>query len=197
MSTPAALGARPPEFACRCGAARVAVDLAAPHVHVVCYCDDCRAYLCWLRREELSDAHGGSEILQLAPANVRLVAGGDHLAWVRLTERGPFRFFAACCNTPLGNSVPRVPFVGLVTAGLGIRLASRPAGIQARFALDGAPPGAHARASLPLIARGALAVARSFILRRGRPTPFFDDAGAPRGRGRLLTRDERRACADP
>jgi hypothetical protein len=38
------------------------------------------------------------------------------LACMRLTEKGLLRWYAACCNTPIGNTLatPKISFIGLV-----------------------------------------------------------------------------------
>jgi hypothetical protein len=40
----------------------------------------------------------------------------EHLTCMRLTDSGMFRWYAACCNTAIGNTpgTSRVPFVGLI-----------------------------------------------------------------------------------
>lgn len=78
----------------------------------VCYCDDCQTYLHYLGRPELLDAHGGSEITPVYPADFKIVTGKNHLACVRLSPRGLFRFYVSCCNTPLGNNLPKFPWLG-------------------------------------------------------------------------------------
>jgi len=43
------------------------------------------------------------------------VQGQHHIAGLRLTPNGLFRWYAGCCNTPVGNSLgPSVPFVGII-----------------------------------------------------------------------------------
>src|SRR4051812_39818162 len=57
---------------CRCGRVRGTVTRAAPASvnRVICYCDDCQAFAHWLARADLLDAHGGTDIVQLAPASM-------------------------------------------------------------------------------------------------------------------------------
>ncbi len=76
-------------FRCRCGALRGTLDRrdGSRFGHVVCDCDDCRTHLRWLGRDDLLDAGGGTEIFQVAPAQVRLDADGT-LACMRLTDKG-------------------------------------------------------------------------------------------------------------
>jgi hypothetical protein len=86
---------------------------------IVCYCDDCQAYAHWLRRAELLDAHGGSDIVQVAPASLRFEHGQEHIRALRLGPKGLYRWHASCCNTPVGNTVvPSIPFVGILAQTL-------------------------------------------------------------------------------
>src|SRR5690348_17955313 len=102
---------------CRCGEVRGVVTDVAPNTvnRVVCYCDDCQAFLHYLGRADLLDAHGGSDIVQVAPASLSFERGADRIAGLRLTPKGLHRFYATCCKMPLGNTVgPAIPFVGKI-----------------------------------------------------------------------------------
>jgi hypothetical protein len=104
---------------CTCGGLQGVVHGLTPKAgnHVVCYCDDCQAFAHFLARaEDVLDAHGGTEIFQMSPANVSITAGVDRLACMRLTPRGLLRWYASCCNTPIGNTLATngLPFVGLI-----------------------------------------------------------------------------------
>ena len=106
---------------CRCGAVRgIARDVVPSKVnHCFCYCDDCQAFAQHLgRADDVLDAHGGTEITQMSPANVTFSAGADKIAAIRLTEKGLVRWYASCCNTPIGNTMAAsgVPFIGVVHA---------------------------------------------------------------------------------
>ena len=106
---------------CRCGAVRgIARDAVPSKVnHCFCYCDDCQAFAHHLgRADDVLDAHGGTEITQMSPANVTFSAGADKIAAIRLTDKGLVRWYASCCNTPIGNTMAAsgVPFIGVVQA---------------------------------------------------------------------------------
>jgi hypothetical protein len=108
-------------FRCACGAVAGFVENGRRATHSVCYCEDCQAYARFLRREtELLDARGGCECIQTLPKDVIFQSGRERLACVRLSERGLLRWYAACCNTPIGNTpaTSRLPFVGLSRACL-------------------------------------------------------------------------------
>ena len=64
-------------LSCRCGEVRGLVTSVSPHTvnRVVCYYDDCQAFLHHLGRAELLDTRGGTDIIQIAPANRRPCTG--------------------------------------------------------------------------------------------------------------------------
>lgn len=104
---------------CTCGALQGVAHAVSARAgnHVVCHCDDCQAFAHFLGRAgDVLDAHGGTEIFQMSQANLAIDAGADRLACMRLTPRGLLRWYAGCCNTPIGNTLPtsKLPFVGVV-----------------------------------------------------------------------------------
>ena len=72
---------------------------------MLCYCSDCQAYLHYLDRADLLDAHGGSDVVQVAPSSLTFTQGEQHIKGLRLTETGLYRWYAGCCHTPLGNTM--------------------------------------------------------------------------------------------
>jgi hypothetical protein len=104
------------ETRCRCGEVRAMVADPSPQSanRVVCYCGDCQAFLHQLGRADLLSAKGGSDIVQVAPAALNFTKGQHRIAGLRLTPKGLYRWYATCCNTPVGNTMgPAVPFVGI------------------------------------------------------------------------------------
>ena len=84
---------------------------------VVCYCDDCQSFAHFLGREdEVLDAHGGTDVFSTTLAHLEITEGADQVACVRLTAGGMFRWYAACCRTPIGNTFPspKSPFISVV-----------------------------------------------------------------------------------
>ena len=109
------------ELRCSCGTVRgIARDVSPSTInHCFCYCDDCQAFAHFLGREdEILDAHGGTEITQMSQASVRFTAGMDKVAAMRLSPKGMIRWYASCCRTPIGNTMPTpmLPFVGVIKA---------------------------------------------------------------------------------
>jgi hypothetical protein len=106
---------------CSCGALTGDVEHEALASHSICYCKDCQAFARFLGRDaELLDARGGCENIQVLPKDVKLRGGTQYLACVRLSQNGLLRWYAACCNTPIGNTpaTSKLPFIGLAGACL-------------------------------------------------------------------------------
>jgi hypothetical protein len=102
---------------CRCGTIKGFVRNPQSANRVVCYCKDCQAFAHFLGRPgETLDKRGGTDISQILPKNVTFTQGIDALACMRLTAKGLLRWYAACCNTPIGNTLasPKISFIGLV-----------------------------------------------------------------------------------
>jgi hypothetical protein len=171
------------ELRCRCGEVSGFVENPSPRTvnRVVCYCDDCQAFAHQLHRADLLDAHGGTDIVQLAPATLKFSKGQHRIAGLRLTPKGLFRFYATCCNTPLGNTLgPAIPFVGIVVQAFESST-QRPddvfgkplGGIMGKFAVGGAPPGTTGL-NFSLLVRAILMVLGWRIRGRAWPHPFLD-----------------------
>jgi hypothetical protein len=106
---------------CTCGAVRGQLEGTGVHNRLICYCTDCRAFAGFLGRTlEVLDEQGGTEIVQVAQPRLRFLQGEDQLAAVRLSEKGLVRWYASCCNTPIGNTMadPKVSFIGLIHVAL-------------------------------------------------------------------------------
>ena len=90
-------------WTCDCGKLRFRLE-PVEGTRCVCYCRDCQAFLAHLGRGDIADEVGGSDLFQTTPNRVVLEAGGEHLANLRLTEKGPLRWYATCCGTPVCNT---------------------------------------------------------------------------------------------
>jgi hypothetical protein len=189
------------EIRCRCGQVEGAVADPSPKTtnRVVCYCDDCQAFVHHLGRAEFLDEHGGSDIVQVAPAALAFSRGAEHIAGLRLTPKGLYRWYASCCKTPLGNTLgPGLPFVG-IAAGIfqGDRLddlVGKPiGGVLGKFAI-GTPPEGSTRNSVRMIARALGNILRWRLAGKTWPHPFFDrKTRAPSRPVTILSASERDA----
>lgn len=83
---------------------------------VVCCCSSCQAFATHLGAQSNTlDAFGGTEIIQMSQSQVNIVSGQDKLQCMRLKEKGLLRWYASCCNTPIGNTISAgMPFVGVI-----------------------------------------------------------------------------------
>jgi hypothetical protein len=194
---------RDAELHCRCGQVHGRVTSASPEAvsRIVCYCDDCQAFLHHLRRADLLDAHGGTDIVQVAPASLSFDRGNDRIVGLRLSPRGLYRWYASCCKTPLGNTLgPAIPFVGIIAQAFEFD-AQRPddafgkpkGAILGKYAIGDAPEGST-RLNLRLILH-ALGLILGWRLRgQTWPHPYFSRATrAPSHPLATLSRTEREA----
>jgi hypothetical protein len=160
---------REAELYCRCREVRGRVkNASAQNVNrVVCYCDDCQAFLQHIGRTDLLDEHGGTDIVQVAPASLSFDRGAERIVALRLSPKGLYRWYASCCKTPLGNTLtPSIPFVGIAAqvfnepGSTADEVFGRPTGaFLGRFAIGTAPEGST-KLNLGLIARTAAPIFR-------------------------------------
>jgi hypothetical protein len=189
---------------CRCGAVRARVAEVSPSTtnHVVCYCKDCRAFARWLDRADVLDEAGGSCIVQVARGRVAFDAGLDQLACVRLSDKGLHRWYAACCRAPFGNTLPRMPFLGIVDAAFDPaddaerrRRAIPPlVRIHTQSATGRLPPGGAP--TLPMLAHITRLMLTWSLRGLGGETFFDPRTGKARVEPRVLTPAERAALRD-
>ncbi len=172
--------------------------------HVVCYCDDCQAFAKVLGRAgDVLDVNGGTDIFQMSPARLEFTHGVDRVRCLRLTPKGLARWYASCCNTPIGNTMatPGIPFIGLIRAFVPEPASDALGPIRARvhrqFATgdkEAIPPDNEPQWRMLLRVIGLMLGWRL----RGdhKRSPFFDTAsGAPIVVPRVLTEAERAALS--
>jgi hypothetical protein len=168
----------------------------------VCYCDDCQSFAHFLGRpREILDAHGGTEIFQTTPALLEIVKGADRFACMRLTSKGLLRWYARCCRTPVGNTLPTsaLPFVGVIRAciaaddaGLSAAIGPVRGRVMGRFAKgDPARLDLHQRVPLAMLARFLRVLITAWLRGDQKRSPFFDPgSGQPVTAPEVLTREE-------
>ena len=186
---------------CRCGKLEGEVDPARIKVRAVCYCKDCQAFARFLKAEgEVLDSAGGTEVEAMLPSGVRFTKGLEHLACMSLSPKGIYRWYASCCNTPVGNTPrnPKASYVGLVRTCLAAtpdeldRQLGR-SHITANTESAHGPTKTTPLATLFAVARLGTMLATARIGGGWRDNPFFDAAGAPVSSPRVLSREERAA----
>lgn len=84
---------------------------------MVCHCSGCQT--CARRTDPgVLDRWGGTERMQVDPADVVIEQGRDALTAQQQQRNGAFRWMASCCDTPFGLTLPhsRIPFIALDVA---------------------------------------------------------------------------------
>lgn len=191
---------------CRCGKVRGKATEVSRETgnRLLCYCDDCQAFAHFLKRRDVLDERGGTDIFQMAPSRVEVTEGATELRSMRLSEKGLLRWYVGCCNTPVGNTVSaRLPFVGLIHSFMDHDgdghprdgVLGEPIGyVHGKFAIGGNPPHATGGALVRIIARSTRLMLGWWISGRGKSSPFFDsDTQLPRAKPHVLTAAERSA----
>lgn len=171
------------EIQCQCGQFRARLK-DFPHStpgRLVCYCDDCQAYLRHLQREDLLDANGGTEVIPAYPADVEIVSGAQHLKCTRLSPKGMFRFSTTCCNTPIANVQPKAPWVGLLhcvySADMVQTLGPVRSRIMGRYAKGAPPVGTPETFNLKTLWSVLPFMLKGSLRKKYQPSPFFTEDG--------------------
>ncbi len=181
---------------CKCGTVRGHLDGTGVHSRVICYCTDCRAFAKFLgRAAEVLDEQGGTEIVQVAQARLRFLQGEDHLAAVRLSEKGMIRWYASCCNTPIGNTMddPKISFIGMIHSSLDRSRMNQDFGAQmAILNTDTAlgEPKPRQSGLLGVIARFIWIVVTTRISGQYKKSQLFNASGSPQVVPTILTPQE-------
>lgn len=187
----------PMTWSCDCG--QVVVEIAAgPSTHCVCYCDSCQAFARHLRHEDTLDAQGGSHLMQTTPDRLTIRQGKDKLACLRLTSKGPLRWYTTCCNSPLANTgaTRNLAFSSVVLAGVDNINHAGPviARVNRKSALGhiDAPAGNVWKLVGAFLGRAVLARLNGSF----RQTPFFGKDGRPVASPKRLSEEERAFAYD-
>ena len=177
---------------CACGAVEARIA-PVKGTRCICYCRDCQAFLAHLGRSEIADEVGGTDLFQTMPHQVTFLKGADRLAALKLSDKGPIRWYASCCNTPVCNTgaTRTVPLASFPVHFFSDPGAAGP--IIARVNRKGARGRVAGEAGslrwliAAFIGRAALAL----ITGKFRRSPFFDASGRPVALPKRLTAEER------
>jgi len=183
---------------CRCGHMRGLASHVSPSAgfRFVCYCMDCQAFARFLERTDVLDPAGGTDIFHIPPARLKLTTGTDALRCMGLS-RTVLRWYSDCCRSPIANTGPRFPVVGVIHSFMDHEADNRSRDeaigpplcrIYQRSAVGPLPANAPGPPSLGIFAHRASMVLGWWVRGLSRPTPFFDDrTEAPRATPRVLT----------
>lgn len=167
---------------CRCGMLRGTLSQPQAGTRVVCYCRDCQTYAHALGgADQVLDANGGTTIVATLQQDVAFTQGTEQLACLSLTERGVYRWYAACCRTPIANTIhkPEMPYVGLVHTALAPTREAVERQWPAHFTVNPAHAKGPVQAPGARAFFGTLGIMRRVIASRltgaWRRSPFFVD----------------------
>jgi len=176
------------EIQCDCGKFRAELTEFPNNTpgRLVCYCDDCQAFLNYIKRSELMDQNGGSEIIPAYPADIQIIAGKDFVQCVRLHSKGMFRFFTSCCNTPIANTDPKRPWAGVhrrmyVTKDpnrLDQELGPVKSSVMGKFAKGTPPAGTPPTFDFKGILTVLPFLIKGTVFGKAKPSPFFQNGEA-------------------
>lgn len=180
---------------CTCGKVQGRSDNINSSVgtRIVCCCDDCQSFALHLGQEHtVLDQYGGTDIFQMPISKLRIIQGIEQIASLRLSSKGLYRWYAKCCNTPIGNSMGAgVPFIGVVHNFMD-NASSRDADLgESR----GHTQIKHARKEVPIDLQGSTfwLILRSLsklivwkIKGFNKPSSFFNDSGNPVAKPNIL-----------
>ena len=169
-------------WSCECG--QVEAEVPSKGNRIICYCDSCRTYVEKLGKgDRLVHPGSGNELFQTSPQGVRFKQGTERLRYMRLTEKGPLRWYASCCNTPVANtlSTRTLPFASFQVHDFEDKSKLPP--VRAHVNLSGATahvPKPHG-SFYPLVFDILKGAAKAYLTGRVRQNPFFDASGQPVG----------------
>jgi hypothetical protein len=185
---------------CRCGQLEGLLSTTAGTTHLVCYCRFCQAYAHLLGHpEQVLDELGGTDVVATVQQHLRFTKGTQFLACLSMSRQGPLRWYASCCNTPIGATArnPKLSYLGLVHTCLGESAAA----LDAQFGTGVAVNPKHAKGKVAYSAVSTLlpvtrimaSVAQARISGSWKHSPFFQPGSAtPVATPRVLGTEERK-----
>jgi hypothetical protein len=153
---------------------------------LMCCCDDCQSFAQYLKQESsVLDQYGGTDIFQMPISNVKITEGTEQISSIRLSDKGLYRWYTKCCNTPIGNTMgPGAPFIGVIhnfmdnTSTRDEELGKSRGHIQTKFARQEVPTDLKGP-PLKIILRSLSKLFVWKIKGLNKPSVFFDDNGKP------------------
>jgi hypothetical protein len=185
---------------CQCGTLQGYVSHPETVCRGICYCKDCQAYAHFLgKADEILDEMGGSDVIATLPQHVTFTQGIEALTCISLSNRGMLRWYASCCNTPIGNTSRdfKVSHVGLMHSCLTNPSASLDSAfgpVRMKVGMKsakGTPKGMAVSTTVAILGFMARLI-RTRLNCGYKNTPFFDpETGSPRVSPKVLTQAER------
>jgi len=183
-------------LSCKCGAVSGCIRDGSPSNRVRCYCTDCQAFGRFFGPAAgVLDSQGGTTVVQVAQSRLQIDTGVDQLACLRLTPKGLLRWYARCCNTPIGNTLqnPRISMVGLIhtclnPTTLDCDFGPVTAEVFTSTAIGSPKPRQHGL--LGTIVKCLAMVTKDRLSGRYRRSPLFSQVGKPVAEPCILAREE-------
>ena len=178
--------------ACRKLTGRITSDGARLGTHAECFCHNCRAAQLYFGQPD--PAPGPVEVFQIAPDEVTIDSGAEHLAAMSLSPKGMLRWYAKCCNVPLATTprTARFPFAGFIALRIADRARLGP------ISTRGFVPRSNGKQKHENLAPAAIGLLRRVIKSRlsggWKNTPFFDpESFEPVVTPTVISKEERAA----
>ncbi len=194
---------------CTCGQFQGQVEVSRPlNRRFVCLCNDCQAYAHYLDRvDQMLDQNGGTDIVPVFPARMKITRGLENLTVVRLSDDGIYRWYTKCCKSPIANTPPaKLPYIGLFSqtlkfadgkAGLEKALGSVFARVNGKYGIPPLPPGTAKNSTLPVAFWVSAFMAIGYLKGLRSPSPFIDSkTGKPILEPKVLSDPEYYALID-
>ncbi|WP_425070924.1 DUF6151 family protein [Sagittula sp. S175] len=178
-------------LSCSCGKTNWSLSAQAPGRHIVCYCKDCQAFARHTGHPEILAPHGGTHIWQTTPDGLHFTSGAD-LNCLRLSPRGLLRWYAACCGSPIANTLPKptIPFIGAIVPAPAECLGPPKGRVNTDSTRGAVKEKGFEAAGATLIGRAIGA-----FFRQKTQSPFFTEEGTPMRDPKVLTLAERNAAS--
>jgi hypothetical protein len=190
---------------CDCGSVKGIVQSKnLKGYRAICLCDDCQAYVHYIQRTDILDANGGTDIIPVMPLHYTFQSGIEHLKCIRLSSKGMFRWYASCCNSPMGNSMSSsaIPYVGVPAhvfakkysaEQIEIEFGPIRERIQAKYAKGALPPLSQKKVSFIFLLRVIKLITFALLIGAGKPFPFVKKDGSLISEPYILSKNEREA----
>lgn len=190
---------------CRCGTLRGHVSHPDKVSRGVCYCKDCQAFAHFLgKTDDILDEMGGTDVIATLPKYLTFTQGIEALVCMSLSPNGMLRWYASCCNTPIGNT-PRdfkISHVGLIHTCLDdpsrtLESSFGPVRMRVNTKNARGKPKAMPVSTIASILRFMSLLIRARLDGSYKSTPFFDpERGTPVVQPKVLTLSERQRVTD-
>lgn len=159
-------------LSCSCGTVTGTLRARPRGMHIICHCGSCRAAHQHLTGTDVEYV----SLYMNVPDAIDIATGLEQVQAIKLSSKGPLRWYAQCCKTPIANTLrsAKLPFATLHAGFIEDQSTLGPVRAEAFR-----PNGQGTKGGL---AMGAGVLTRMITARlsgRWRNTPFFDADGAP------------------